>query len=129
MLKFLSNGDGAPPCEEQRRLQGTSEHVGRVRACARVSDLLHVAEDVLPAVEDSSALLAVQLVDEVGGEVLVAVLVPETQTALKVSVWLRRPPESFTWGQINAETSLGRRRFFRFSVNTAAFHHLRKSTQ
>lgn len=61
--------------------------------CAHVSDLLHVAEDVLPAVEDSSALLAVQLVDEVSGEVLVAVLVPETQTALKgQSVGLCCPP-------------------------------------
>lgn len=48
-----------------------------------------MAEDVLPAVKDSSALLAVQLVDEVSGEVLVAVLVPETQTALKV-----KPPGS-----------------------------------
>lgn len=53
-------------------------------ACAHVSDLLHVAQDVLPAVKDASALLAVQLVDEVSGEVLVAVLVPETQTARKV---------------------------------------------
>lgn len=79
VLKFLSNGDGAPPCEDRRRLTGTFENIR-----ARVSDLLHVAEDVLPAVKDPSALLAVQLVDEVSGEVLVAVLVPERQTALKV---------------------------------------------
>lgn len=53
------------------------------RMCTRVADLLHVAQDVLPAVKHSSALLAVQLVDEVSGEVLVAVFVSETQTALK----------------------------------------------
>lgn len=48
-----------------------------VRACVRVSvsNLLHVTQDVLPAVEHSSALLRVELVDEVSGEVLVAVLV------------------------------------------------------
>lgn len=45
-----------------------------------VSDLLHVTQDVLPTVEHSSALLGVQLVDEVGGEVLIAVLVSETHT-------------------------------------------------
>lgn len=38
-------------------------------------NLLHVAQDVLPAVKHSSALLRVQLVDKVSGEVLVAVLV------------------------------------------------------
>lgn len=43
-------------------------------------DLLHVTEDVLPAVEHSSSLLGVQLVDEVGGEVLVAVLISKTTT-------------------------------------------------
>lgn len=54
------------------------------RMCTRVPDLLHVAQDVLPAVKHSSALLAVQLVDEVSGEVVVAVFVSETQTAQKV---------------------------------------------
>lgn len=88
-----------------------------------------MAEDVLPAVKDSSALLAVQLVDEVSGEVLVGVLVPETQTARKVFICLYCPPESFTWGQINAETSLRQRCFFRPSIDTTAFHHLRKSMQ
>lgn len=42
-----------------------------------MSDLLHMSQDVLPAVEHSAALLAVQLVHEVSGEVLVAVLVPK----------------------------------------------------
>lgn len=35
-----------------------------------------MAQDVLPAVKHSSALLRVQLVDKVSGEVLIAVLVP-----------------------------------------------------
>lgn len=48
-----------------------------VRVCVHVSvsNLLHVTQDVLPAVKHSSALLRVELVDEVSGEVLVAVLV------------------------------------------------------
>lgn len=37
-----------------------------------------MAQDVLPAVEHPSTLLRVQLVDEIGAEVLVGVLVPET---------------------------------------------------
>lgn len=40
--------------------------------------LLHVAQHVLPTVEHPFALLWVELVDEVGGVVLVAVLVSET---------------------------------------------------
>ena len=47
-----------------------------------------MAEDVLPAVKHSSALLAVQLVDEVSGKVLVAVLVSETQIALTLFIWI-----------------------------------------
>lgn len=65
-----------------------------------------MAEDVLPAVKHSSALLAVQLVDEVSGEVLVAVLVSETQTALKASLWLSFLSGSFNCGQISPETLL-----------------------
>lgn len=69
-----------------------------------VWDLLHVAEDVLPAVKHSSALLAVQLVDEVSGEVHVAVLVSETQTALKAFIWVNFLSETLNYGQINPET-------------------------
>lgn len=46
-------------------------------------DLLHVAEDVLPTVEHSSTLLRVQLVDEIGGEVLIGVLIPETHVTME----------------------------------------------
>ena len=49
-----------------------------VCVCVCVSDLLHMTEDVLPAVEHASSFLGVQLVDEVSGEVLVAVLISRT---------------------------------------------------
>lgn len=45
-----------------------------------VSNLLHVTKDVLPAVEHPPSLLGVQLVDKIGGEVLIAVLIPEEHT-------------------------------------------------
>ncbi len=48
-----------------------------------VSNLLHMAEDVLPAVKHSSSLLSVQLVNEVSGEVLIAVLISKTHTLQK----------------------------------------------
>lgn len=32
VLKFLSNGDGAPPFEEKRCLKGKFENIRRVRA-------------------------------------------------------------------------------------------------
>lgn len=38
--------------------------------------LLHVSQDILPAVKHSFALFAVQLIDEVSGVVLTAVLIP-----------------------------------------------------
>lgn len=41
------------------------------------TDLLHMTEDVLPTVKHSSSLLSVQLVDEVSGEVFIAVLIPK----------------------------------------------------
>ena len=60
--------------------------------CASSPDLLHVSEDVLPAVEHASPLLRVQLVDEVCGEVLVAVLVPvEAATLSGHSLQLLNP--------------------------------------
>lgn len=40
------------------------------------SHLLHVSEDVLTTVEDSSAFLGVQVEDEVGAVVRIAVFVP-----------------------------------------------------
>jgi len=51
-----------------------------VCVCVCVSNLLHVTEDVLPAVEHPFSLLGVQLVDEVSGEVLIGVLISETHT-------------------------------------------------
>lgn len=39
-----------------------------------------MTEDVLPTVKDSSSLLRVQLVDEVSGEVLIAVLISKIHT-------------------------------------------------
>lgn len=75
--------------------------------CVCVSNLLHVAKNVLPAVKHSSALLTVQLVDEVSGEVLVAILISETQTAPKVIIWVSFLFESFKCGSVNPETSLG----------------------
>lgn len=48
-----------------------------------VFDLLHMAEDVLPTVEHSSTLLRVQLVDEISGEVLIGVLIPETHVTVE----------------------------------------------
>lgn len=44
------------------------------------TDLLHMTEDVLPTVKHSSSLLSVQLVDEVSGEVFIAVLIPKKKT-------------------------------------------------
>lgn len=44
--------------------------------------LLHVPQHILPAVKDSSTLLRIQLVDEVGGVVFVRVLVPSNKTRL-----------------------------------------------
>ena len=41
-------------------------------------------QDILPTVEHASALLRVQLIDEVCGVVLVAVLVPGTQHGQEV---------------------------------------------
>lgn len=70
-----------------------------------MTDLLHVAKDVLSAVKHSTALLAVQLVDEISGEVLVAILVPETQTALKSIIWVNFLCESLNYGQINPENA------------------------
>lgn len=129
--KFLSNGDGAPPWEKDRKhfirinLGKMTSHyeiwgfadegwlnvmncvlfllnsvtrgvvlvnMKQISVSVCVSHLLHVAQDVLPAVKHSSALLRVKLIDEVGGEVLVAVLVSETQT----SVFKQAPP-SFLW--------------------------------
>lgn len=46
-----------------------------------VSNLLHMTEDVLPTVKHSSSLLSVQLVDEVSGEVLIAVLISKKHTS------------------------------------------------
>ena len=43
--------------------------------------LLHVAQHVLPAVEDALPLLRVQVEDEVSGVVLIALLVPAGETA------------------------------------------------
>lgn len=51
-----------------------------------MSNLLHVTEDVLPAVKHSSALLGVQLVDEVSGEVLVGVLISKNTQRVGSSV-------------------------------------------
>lgn len=42
--------------------------------------LLHVSQDILPAVKDSFALFSVQLVDEVSGVVLTGVLIPVQHT-------------------------------------------------
>lgn len=39
-------------------------------------DLLHVSQDILAAVEDPLALFRVQVEDEVGGVVGIAVLIP-----------------------------------------------------
>lgn len=41
-----------------------------------LAHLLHVAQHVLPAVEDALPLLGVQVEDEVSGVVLIALLVP-----------------------------------------------------
>lgn len=46
--------------------------------CGGAAHLLHVAQHVLPAVEHAFALFRVELVDEVGGVVLAAALVPAT---------------------------------------------------
>lgn len=83
-------------------------HKKILQLCVSERDLLHVAKDVLPAVKHSSALLAVQLVDEVSGEVLVAVLVSETPTALKAFIWVNFLSESSNYGQRNPETLLRR---------------------
>lgn len=42
--------------------------------------LLHVAEHILPAVEDALPLLRVQVEDEVSGIVLIALLIPAGET-------------------------------------------------
>ncbi len=44
-----------------------------------------MSQDVLPAVKDSFALFTVQLVDEVSGVVLTAVLIPVKHTHLTAS--------------------------------------------
>lgn len=87
VLKFLSNGDGAPPCEKKESVPlrrsrfKSSVYDARKIPSERLEfhyHLLHVTEDVLPAVKHSLPLLGVQLVDEVSGEVFVAVLVSKT---------------------------------------------------
>lgn len=60
---------------------------------AELPHLLHVAQHVLPAVEHAFALLRVQLVDEVGGVVLTAALVPDTQGAWGSGPRPQRPPQ------------------------------------
>lgn len=53
--------------------------------CICVCYLLHVTQDVLPTVEHSSTLLSVQLVDEICGEVLIAVLIPKTHVTIEAA--------------------------------------------
>lgn len=75
--KFLSNGEGAPPYTADEQY---SDHIHNcICVCMQMCVclyLLHVSQDVLPAVKDSFALFTVQLVDEVSGVVLTAVLIP-----------------------------------------------------
>ncbi len=86
--KFLSNGEGEPPYTADEQY---SDHVhNRMCVCVCVCVcvclyLLHVSQDVLPAVKDSFALFTVQLVDEVSGVVLTAVLIPVKHTHLTAS--------------------------------------------
>ncbi len=80
--KFLSNGEGEPPYTADEQY---SDHVhNRMCVCVCLY-LLHVSQDVLPAVKDSFALFTVQLVDEVSGVVLTAVLIPVKHTHLTAS--------------------------------------------
>lgn len=60
------------------------------------SNLLHVAQDVLPAVKHASALLSVQLVDKVSGEVLVAVLISGTDGRTEMSMRTQNLQSSFS---------------------------------
>lgn len=59
-------------------LMKTHQPQHNVYFSVHTSNLLHVTEDVLPAVEHSPSFLRVKLVDEVSGEVLVAVLISKT---------------------------------------------------
>lgn len=75
--KFLSKGVGVPPCGQGRL--NKSLNVGPVAVfMGRVNgtDLLHVAQDVLTAVEDTLAFLRIQVENEVSGVVGVRVLIP-----------------------------------------------------
>lgn len=85
VLKFLSNGDGAPPCGAERKgsVKRAITVLKTIQARVCASNLLHVTEDVLPAVEHSSSLLVVQLVYEVSGEVHVTVLVSVTHSVTR----------------------------------------------
>ena len=67
--------------------------------------LLHVAQHVLPAVEHAFALLGVELVDEVGGVVLAAVLIPATHEPRVVLPRQPCHPPSYHCGGIMSETT------------------------
>ncbi len=85
--KFLSNGEGAPPYTADEQY---SDHVHNyICVCLHMCGVFVPAacvQDVLPAVKDSFTLFTVQLVDEVSGVVLTAVLHScKTQTHLTAS--------------------------------------------
>lgn len=63
-----------------------------------LSNLLHVTQDVLPAVKDTATLLRVQLVDEVSREVLVTVFIPEPGQSSSWR-WAVTEPMLWTLGQ------------------------------
>lgn len=82
MPKFLSNGDGVPPCvyerERERNGGGVQVRSGKVSEVMEEqhSNLLHVSQDVFAAVEHSFTLLRVQVKDEVCCVVGVTLLIP-----------------------------------------------------
>lgn len=75
--KFLSKGVGVPPCgqgglNKSLNVDPVAVFLGKVNG----TDLLHVAQDVLTAVEDALAFLRIQVENEVSGVVGVGAFVP-----------------------------------------------------